>query len=248
MNTREALRRRPDIAVEDIDEIVALAADLQAASAPRGATVEQVQAVAEELDVDPRYVEEALGLLRQRRKEQAEALSRRQRVRTRALQGAAAGMLLLGVVALLGAGLAFGTAWRAASGLTAAHDQVARSASSVQVVLDRQAALVPQLVALSGGDPAPLQAKVQAMRQAPDLAARLEASRALDDALAQVLAELPPTDPTGQRAGLVHELTGVQNRLAVETRRYEEALADYRLAASRRGGGLAVSLGLAPSP
>lgn len=251
MTTREELLQRPDIPDADVDDIVAIAAELQAADQRGGATVAQVQAVARELDVDPVYVEEALGVLRQRRQAEVSAalkgeLQARERRRV--------GMIVAGtaiVVVLLLLSVQVAQVRSAAATLQAARTNLEHSASYVDIVLDRQAALVPQLVALSGGDAEPLHTQVTAMRQAPDLQARLQASHALDVALAQVLAELPPpADDTqaSQRLGLVHELTGVQNRLTTETRRYHDAVRAWKTTASSRGGRLALWLGLVTPP
>src|SRR5690606_33544672 len=71
--TRDALRGRADVSADDIDDIVALAAELQEADLPRGATLEEVQAVAEELDIAPEYVERAVRELSSRREREADA-------------------------------------------------------------------------------------------------------------------------------------------------------------------------------
>lgn len=247
-STREALRGRSDVDRADIDDIVALAAELQDAERPRGASIEEVQAVAEELDIDPAYVQRAVEELAARREREADVerardLRRAERMRMFAIVAAACGVLLL-----LLASTPLALALVAASDLEAARANLAQRESYVEVVLDRQAALVPQLVALSGGDAAALDPLLQRMAGAPDLAARLEAARELDRALASVLARMPaPRDEPQamQRLGLQHELTGVQNRLTTEIRRLEEARRALDEARSQPGAGLAATLGLA---
>lgn len=246
-STRDALRSRSDVDRDDIDDIVALAAELQDAERPRGASLEEVQAVAQELDIDPVYVERAVQELAARRARQADEarvrdLRRAERMRVLALVAAAGGVVLF-LLAMAPVVLAL----VAASDLDAARANLAQREAYVEVVLERQAALVPQLVALSGGDTTALEPVLQRLSEAPDLAARLEAARELDRALAAVLARLPaPRDDAQamQRLGLQHELTGVQNRLTTEMRRLEEARRALDAARNQPGAGLAATLGL----
>lgn len=244
--TRDALRRRADVDEADIDDIVALAAELQEADRPRGATLEEVQAVAQELDVAPDYVERALKELSARRDRQADeerlhALRAAERRRLLSIVGVVAGLvlLLLGAVPVVLASVA-------ASDVAAAAVNLEQRERYVGMVLDRQAALVPQLVAMSGGDAAALTQALEAVRDATDLPSRLEAARALDAALTSVLSELPPPRHDAealQRLGLQHELSGIQNRLTTEIRRLEDARVALGRARAQPGAGLAAAVG-----
>ena len=246
--TREALQGRADVDNADIDDIIGVAFELQQESedAQDRASVAEVEAVAQELDIAPQYVEQAIAVLGARREEAMDAARKEelQAGERRRKAGIVAGTVL----AMLGAGLA-GQLYlvnRAAAELNAYATEVHHSAEYLDVVLDRQAAVVPQLIALSGGDPAPLKVAVEAMRSADDVSARLEASRALDDALTQVLVALPPpADDTEavQRLGLTHELTGIQNRRSTESRRYRDAVQSWESKTLAPGASWAIRLG-----
>jgi hypothetical protein len=250
---RSTLRARPDIPDEDIDDIIGIAAELQAhdRAASEGATLAEVEAVARELDVDPQYVDDALEELNRRRaaaaatsqKAALQAQERKSKAGIGAVTALVAGLLLLG---------GLGVAVQAASqDLAAAAANVEHARSYLDGVLDRQAALVPQLVALSGGDPEPLRAAADQLRAADSLDARLDASRALDAELARTLASLPPpaNETEGvQRLGVQHELTGVQNRLQVESQRYRDAEQDWAQAKRGALAGVALQLGLVEAP
>ena len=111
METREALRRRSDVAEGDIDEIIGIAAELADADRP-GASVAEIEAVARELQIDPKYVERAIEVLGQRREQvQRDAAARAQTTRRALLVGGAA----MGVVALGIGGLAASGGQRLAS-------------------------------------------------------------------------------------------------------------------------------------
>lgn len=258
MSTREDLRRRPDIDESDLDDIIGIAAELQQQEhdARKDAmSADAVRGVAAELDIDPRYVDAAIAELRTRREHdraQAEAAARSaaaaSAARRRVLGLIAAGLLAVGAGgAVVGAGVAFAGAGAVAD---AAEDADA-AATQLQGVLDRQASLAPQLVALGGGDPARLDALVREVHDAPTVAGRLDASERLAAELSRALAELPPAADAAaaqQRLNIQYELVGSQNRVSTERRRYEAARLAWEQAASRPTGRLAVSLGLAPDP
>ena len=250
---RSSLRARPDIPDEDIDDVIGIAAELQAhdRAESEGASLAEVEAVARELDIEPHYIDDALEELNRRRAaaaatNQKAALQAQERKRTAGIGVATA--VVVGLLMLGGLGVAVQAA---SQDLAAAATNVEHARSYLDGVLDRQAALVPQLVALSGGDPEPLRAAADQLREADSLDARLDASRALDAELARTLARLPPpaNETEGvQRLGVQHELTGVQNRLQVESRRYRDA--ELAWARANRGAlaGMALQLGLVEAP
>jgi hypothetical protein len=250
---RQRLIERADIDNADIDDIIGIAAELHQAdvSASEGASLEEVQAVAEELDIPAAYVEQAIAVLHRRREED---LDQARKAELRA--GERRRVLAIGVASaacvLLGLGVAGATTVAdAADKLATAAANIEQRASYVELVLDRQAALVPQLVALSGGDPSELEALAATLSQAAPLDQRLQASKALDLALGSTLTGLaPPQDETEaiQRLGLSHELTGIQNRLSTEQRRLMDAREDWARASHQRGAGLALALGMAEEP
>ncbi len=243
MSVRERLLQRPDVPDEDVDDLVAIAAQLQdEARADDGrATVEDVQRVAGELDIAPEYVEQALGELQRRREEaKAEEEARSAMLRT-------AGLSIAGVAVCL---VLFSGLWVATAvpGLRSTAAELDSAEAQLEVVLDRQAALAPQLVALAGGDASGLQAQVDAVRQAESLDARVERSSELATAMATMLARTRPTDEASMqlRLNLQYEVTGSANRIATERQRVEQARVAYEAAHSGLRASLATGLGLAP--
>lgn len=252
MSGREALAARSDVAEADIDDIIGIASELQQADrdAAERPTADDVKAVASELDIDPAYIDAAIAELGRRRTERARV------DRMVALQGAetrrrlVVGGVVVGLVVVLLFGGQVAVAWSASHDLTAARANLEATATYVEVVLDRQAALVPQLVALGGGDPAAVQVAADELSGAGSMDARLEASRKLDQELSAVLADLPPPrDETEavQRLGLTHELSGIQSRRSTELQRLADARRQWEIAVTRPGAGFALRLGLAES-
>lgn len=253
MGTREVLVKRADVRNDDIDDIIGIAAELQEQERrdAEGASASEVAAVARELDIDPAYVDAAIGKLQERRAEaaraaevaqQTEAAAQAQR-RQVALFAGGAGVVGLGLVFLVLAGLAFAADVR----LDGARMDQERAASNLSTVLQRQATLAPQLVALAGGSTAELTGLATALTQATEVDAQLRASDALGSAMATQLGRLPPaSDPaTAQsRADLQHEVSGITNRITVERRRYDEARLAYEQAQQGLGASLAINLGL----
>jgi hypothetical protein len=217
---KDALRKQRNLSDEDLREVISRASRLQQQA--RGARDEvDVKEVAEELDIAPQYVDEALAAWEVERK-QAEAEAARAKIRKRRnmmIGAATAGVV--GLFVLIGAWSRGGTIDRTSEAL---GDAEARWRGSVT----RQAELLPKLVALSGGDPAPLldrARKVGEAREPEDLTA---ASDALNRAVTEALSRLPPPTGTGadqQRLSLQHEVSGTQNRMTVERARFEAARA-----------------------
>ncbi len=233
------LRGRADVPDVDIPQIIEVAARLQDADIDAAArpTVAELEEVAEELDIDARYVEEAIGVIREERRvasEAAEAAGADRR-RWAGMVGLVAGGL--GVVSLL---VLF-------SGVTTLRglesDRVAAEEALV-VVIERQAGLAPQLAALAGAE-VDLTSEVAAVRSG-DLDERLAAVEALNTKMAAALAALPADAGDATRLDLHHELTGGWNRITTERRRLAEVEARVRSASSRPDVALAVGLGLGP--
>ncbi len=257
-NLRQQLRARRDVADEDIDDIIELAQQQQdeARSATEGrATVEQVKAVAAELDIAPEHVEAAIAALHQRRQAAAEAAAEAQRQqalarsrRTTLLRRIA---VAAGVVGLALSLLTGGLAMSGRSTVLQAEREVAEAQARVDTALSRQASLAPQLAGLAGAEGEDLAALQAAVRDAPDLQARLAAADALSAAMARQLGQLPAATTDAEataRLNLQDEITGGQNRVTVELRRYNEAEARWEAAGDSFTGGLAIGLGLVEGP
>jgi len=236
------LHQREDVPDEDIPEIIALAEKLQDADDGDWGDVSpsELKEAAAELDIRPEFIDRAIeNLARKRALAESEAQNRSRRIQ-RILRGCAAAFLGL----LLGAG-ALG--FSGAGAVSARHAEVARAEAAVEVVLERQASLAPQLLALSGGEPASLDGAIQELRQGEDIEARLRASSRLGTAMAKQLAQTEGA-ATGLLQDLSYELTGTQNRISTETLRLRRAQAGHLQSVSTVRGKMAVQLGLAPGP
>lgn len=218
MDTRQDLTRRTDVDNADIDDIIEIAAELQhddQALADR-ASVKEVEDVARELDIDPAYVERAIEVLGQRRAA-AETEGAERATRLTWAAATVAGVLLL-ILAVW-----FVSSQARSSRIAEADAVLSQAETQLTVVLDRQASLAPQLVALAGGDAAALTAATQALTEATTVRDKLRASEALSIRMATALGGLSNGVDTDTRLNLQHELTGTQNRITVERQRYEAA-------------------------
>ncbi|MCP4868203.1 MAG: hypothetical protein GY898_05745 [Proteobacteria bacterium] len=237
-----ALKARQDVDDDDIPEIIGIAQELQSQAADEDddLSVEEVEDVARELGIDPKYVEEAIAEKERRALAGKAADAKASRLRKRVIQ-AVAGVIAAVMLATAGLGVI------GAGAVKSAASQVELAESSLMTVLERQASLAPQLLALGGGDASALSEASAAVRDAPDLDARLRASEALGVAMAEELSQLPPTEEV-VRMNLQYEITGAQNRISTESRRYRAAQAEHAQRAGTMPGRTAVMLGLAPAP
>lgn len=247
---RQDLQRRPDVAPADVDDVLAIAARRQdeAHKAAEGATREEIAAVAAELDIAPEHVDAAIAELKATRAEAAR-VAENTRVATRALVATVAGAIALTAVAggLVGGGSVYLGAGRVDAAAEAAHAAEAR----LDAALERQASLTPALAALAGTPDPELARLAAAVRDAADVEARLDAADALTTAMATQLGKLPPATSDADatlRLQLHDDVTGSQNRVTVELRRYREALSTWEAAASDGAGSWAVTFGLAEAP
>jgi hypothetical protein len=257
MNARETLRQRPDIPDDEVDDIVALASRLkdEDPASAQGATEEEVAQVAAELDIEPEYVEAALNQWRaDKEAAQAEAKAAKEaRAEAKLASAKRTKAIILTTVAsaIILAMLSGGLATLGAARVNAALHKVVTTQSQLSVVLDRQATIAPQLVALGGGNPDAIATLATEVGSAKDMELRLEKSKALGIEMAKALAAPPGSmsDADAQiRLNLQHEITGTQNRVTTEARRYREAQAIHREAASGLTGRLATGYGLAKPP
>ncbi len=243
-STRDQVLRRPEIRPDEVDDIVAIASELQDAERERAAapSAAEVEAVARELDIDPSYVDAAVQEHRRRKDAAAKAATdaaAAARTRNFGLLAAAGGLASLAFGALV---IAAGWGWLASSSIQAARIEEHRTEGALITALDRQQALAPQLVALAGGSFTPPAAPPPG---AP-IEVRLQASERLGTALAEALSVLPPSsDPAmgQQRLNLQYELTGTQNRISVERQRWQQAHAGVELADRGVGATLAHGFG-----
>ena len=249
--TREALRRRPDVPNEDIDDIIARASQLQDADrdhADDHATVAEVEAVAEELDIDASYVEKAIAAIKSDRDAEASRQASATRNRYRWLSWIGMGLVAIALVggSGVGAGAMVGSAR-----LGPVAMQVDQAAAKLDQALDRQNALAPQLVALAGGDIEAVSVAAQTAKSAEAMPARLEAAEGLNLAMAQAIGQIEAdgNDQAQQRLlNLQYEVVGTWNRIDTERGRYDEAVVQWTRIAQSMTGRLAVATGMATPP
>jgi hypothetical protein len=249
MASKEEVRRRPDVAARDLDDVIGIAARLQDEdAAARGIPAGEVDKVAAELDIDPKFVDAAIARLASDRAATAAQAGARAAERSavaRKVGLALAGLAGLAVLALGGGAVVVESA---ASRVNAAADGVAQAQVGLDNALDREAALAPQLVAMAGGDPGQLESIVDRVKSAPTEDAKIAAADQLGAALAEALGKLPPAaegPAAEQRLNLQYEVVGAANRVSTERRRYEAARVEYESVASTSAGRLAVRLGWA---
>jgi hypothetical protein len=207
-------------------------------------SVADAKFIAAELDIPAEHIEAALGELRADHARSAlESAARKERGRQLI-------RLAAGAVAALVIG-ALGLAWSGAGSIDRARILTESRAVALGNALDRQASLVPTLVSLQAGSSERLLGLARQMSGAADLTAKRSVSRAINLALAQDLAGLPTGSSATQspeRLSLQYEIVGMQNRVSVEGRRYDDALASWHQAASSLNGKIACLLGLAKRP
>jgi LemA protein len=145
---------------------------------------------------------------------------------------------LIVVVVLVAAGLLFaGSYISSRNEMVRLHETIAVSWAQVDVALERRADLIPNLVAtVKGyaaqeqtvfGDIANARAALLSARTPSD---RIAANGQLDGALGRLLAiveNYPQLKSNENFLRLQDELAGTENRIAVERRRYNEALQSY---------------------
>ena len=147
--------------------------------------------------------------------------------------------ILLAVVGLLALiGLIIGGAYFSSRNeMVRKNEAIKQAWSQVDVVLERRADLIPNLVATVKGYAAQ-EVKVfgdvdnarAALLSARTPADRIAANGQLDGALGRLLAiveNYPALKSNQNFLALQDELAGTENRIAVERRRYNEAIQDY---------------------
>jgi LemA protein len=220
----ESQLREEGYSEEEAREIVRRAAQLQGT---KGGRVNQsvLEESAAEVGIGREWIQEAT---RQIRAERAAATQRRQRL---IYAGVGAAVLL----ALL--------LWSSYGALTRAETRVEAAQAQVESVLQRRFDLIPNLVKLTREYAAHEKEVFETLAAAR---ARFEGGRTLEEkeaADAQFRAVLPrllalvESNPQLRASELYlrlqDELAGTENRIAVERRRYNQAVADYnRLARS----------------
>jgi hypothetical protein len=242
MKPRQAgIRDAPPMSDADLAEVVGRAQKV-AQQGERGHSLAEVEQVAAELDLAPQHVATAMAELSQEREIAArEGRMRTERWRTR-------GLVAVSVACVIGFA-AVATGWSAAAEVNAAAADVTETHARFASALDRQARTITMQLAAAGAHDAGLDPGVSG---APaDLAARESAVAALARAAASALAALPAAaSPAAeqQRLSLSYELTGAENRSAVERARYQAASARWQAVTQRWPARVSLWLGFSRAP
>jgi hypothetical protein len=227
-------RNAPSMSDAEMAEVVGRAQKV-AQQSERGHSIAEVEQVAAELDLAPQHVATAMAELSHER----ELADRNTRIK--AERWRSRGLIALSVICLLGfASVAVG--WSAAADVDAASSDLAQAGARLGSALDRQARTIATQIVAAGAHGVGLGSGAAATR---DLAAREAEVAALARAAATALAALPaPTSPAAeqQRLSLTYELTGAENRSAVERARHQAALARWQ--STNRGWPARVALWL----
>ncbi len=241
MSTREKLQQQ-HLSPKKAEDVIERAALLQerARNVSPGQTLQELKTVGAELDIEDRFVDAAVAQL----KEEEELAARQVQQRGKMMRSVAmaVGALMVSVLALGGVG---------SLDVRRAAQEADLARANLETVVQRQTSLVPQLLALSGGDASGLTDLQRAVEDAKDVEARLKAADALQFAMAQALGKLPPSADANQgqqRLSLQHELVGATNRVTTERRRYDQAMVKWRGETNGGLGALATALRMAPSP
>jgi len=236
VSTREELAQARRLSTKEMDEVIERATRIQESAGVTGRSVEDVKKVGKELDIEPAFIDRAMAEIQE------------EKARAAAASTASSALRKKIAIAIAGFGVAlFAVAGVGSGSVRSAAGDAALARGNLVTVLDRQTQLVPQLLALSGGDVGGLSERVQEVQATQDVEEKTRAADKLQMALAQALGSLPQ-DGSPQRLSLQHEIVGATNRVATERRRYEEALAEWRTAASGPIARLGVLLHMAPAP
>jgi hypothetical protein len=238
------IRNAPSMSDAEMAEVVGRAQKV-AQQSERGHSIAEVEQVAAELDLAPQHVATAMAELSHER----ELADRNTRIK--AERWRSRGLIALSVICLLGfASVAVG--WSAAADVDAASSDVAQAGARLGSALDRQARTIATQLVAAGARGVGLDPGAATTTAAPrDLAAREAEVAALARAAATALAALPaPMTPAAeqQRLSLTYELTGAENRSAVERARHQAALARWQATSQRWPARVALWLGFAHRP
>ena len=171
------------------------------------------------------------------------------------------GLVVLAVVALVVI-VALGWFVSVGNDLVAREQAVREAWSQVQNVYQRRADLIPNLVEVVKGFAAQertvleevtrARASVAGLQVTPEILRDPEALRKFQEAQAQlggalgrllaVVERYPDLKSNQNFLALQNQLEGTENRIAVERRRYNEAVRDYNTAVTRFPGNLVASL------
>lgn len=246
MTTRADLRRHPGVDPDDIDDIIEIAARLQAADReadPARRAKGEVRARPEDLDIAPHFVEEAIGRLARRRQEQVVREVRKKAPPRH--RGTAVVFLAFTALFVVFAGWLL----RARSAIDDAKLHAWRAEVHLEAELLQQLDRSASVLALVDSDE--LRALAVAAATDADVPDRLVAVQRLSDAMIDALRESPV--PRTDSAAAVHremaaEVADSRARIHAAARRWRDANSTWTQATETTPGLIVVALDLAQPP
>ena len=234
---------------DDLDDIIKIAAALQNKDEnDHQISIKEVEEVARELGISPEKVKEALSFLEKQRaeeKQQKEEARRLQKTRRLLLTGGLCALMCITGTVLLG------LASSADSTMGDLQTKVYRAEANVKVAIDRQASLIPQLLVMMGGDLSSIETLQDQLLEAETLQKKMDISQQLNREIAKAIATLPPAqnDADNQaRLNYQYEVTGAQNRISTEQKRYDSAMVEWKSEGTSLGSKIALMLGWIEAP
>ena len=196
--------------------------------------------------IDPRHMERAMRIFRQRAVEQAETKARLDSIeRHRKARARAVGMASAFIGGALGLGV-FGLAGYGADRLSRAEAAAMIAEASVEESITDQLSLSRQIMDLGGAEDR-LKPLILRASGTSDLNDRVEAARALNLALSGELGRLKPArgaDAANARLELERAITDGDRVLGDQQQDWREAVAERDAAKASSAGRLALALGL----
>jgi hypothetical protein len=199
--------------------------------------------------IDPRHMERAMRIFRQRAVEQAETKARLESIeRHRKARARAVGMAAAFIGGALGLGV-FGLAGYGADRLSRAEAGAMIAEAAVEESITDQLTMSRQIMDLGGAEDR-LKPLILRASGTSDLNDRVEAARALNLALTGELGRLKPAkgDAVTARLELERAITDGDRVLGDQQRDWREAVAERDAAEASSAGRLARALGLVAEP
>ena len=248
---------------DDLDDLIEIASLLQEKETQdTHISLEEVESVAAELDISPEKVREALHFLKNKRakeKQEQEEKQRANQQRIRWMASISIAMIVCIGMGLLALAMSANSAGDKLQMVANEKKALAQQAEAqLKNAIDRQAQLTPQLLAMMGGQIDSLGDLQQLVLQEDDLKTKITLSNRLGIEMAKTIGTLPPSKTAADSTAMLqyqYEVTGAQNRISTEKKRYDESqqerlvsLQEWIDGSSGLGPSLALMLGWIEQP
>jgi LemA protein len=210
---------------DEVEEILRRASELQSQVERREDMVDQniLEASAEEAGIRREFIEQAIQQLREERQRQTARRASQRRIAT--------------IAGVLAAVFVVSLAWFSHSVLNRRLADVEEKQAQLENVLQRRYDLIPNLIALAKASALhekEVVASLGRLHEALSQTDSLEQKQTLEAKLGEAVGELmsllradPQASSTVVFVRLSDEMSGAENRIAVERKRYNEAVAAY---------------------